>query len=286
MAAFQATSRPGAGLEEITSRATGRNVLVHWLKRVPEENLLAPGKFLENINVYMISQSTPASREASDTGKPNSVRVKRFPCVRLAGEPADRAEVEVAFREVPAVALEQAWLAEPDRHFRPGSARFAYTEEALLVLAEFEDDDVFNPVFGFNQPAYEFGDVCEVFWLPEGVTQYAEIHLTPEGSVWQAVFPLGWMEKKRKGLLPASSIKDLNVSTPQPRTRTWTTERGWAAFYAIPFSLLGTSSAAGKIAVCRYDYTQGLDRPVLSSTASFLRCDFHLLEYWSLLEPA
>ena len=204
-------------------------------------------------------------------------------CSRIGLSLMERTFIEEAFREIPSVALQQTWSRETN--FRPGSAKVAHTDTDLLVLTDFEDDDVFNPIAGFNEPAYQHGDVCEVFWLPNDVRQYAEIHVTPEGSIWQAVFPIDWMEKKRKGLAPQAQIEDLNVWAPQPQVLNWRTRKGWSTFLGIPFSLLGTSTPFGKIAICRYDYTRGESKPVLTSTADFPICDFHRHEYWSELLP-
>ena len=206
----------------------------------------------------------------------------RFSCPFHGVEPADRTSIEELFCNIPAVVLGQFWA--QSRKCHPGWAKCAQTNKSLLVLADFEDEDVFNPVVEFNQPAYQYGDVCEVFWRPQDGNQYAEIHVTPEGAIWQAVFPIDWMERKRRGLLPEAKIEDLLVWEPQPRVLNWRTRQGWATFVAIPFSILGITGAAGKIAICRYDYTPGEATPILSSTAALPKCDFHLHEFWNAIE--
>ncbi len=134
------------------------------------------------------------------------------PCLRLELSIFDRASIEKAFQTVPSLILKQSWSHESN--FRSGWAKVAHNDAELLVLTDFEDDDVFNPVSGLNRPAYEHGDICEVFWLPENSEQYAEVHTTPDGSIWQAVITKDWMEKRGKGLLPGAKVEDINVWSP------------------------------------------------------------------------
>ncbi len=207
-----------------------------------------------------------------------------FSCPLFMAEPDSRESITDAFAKIPALALQQPW--ETNEGEPRGWARTARTEDSLLVLADFTDDDVFNPISGFNSPAYQHGDVCEVFIFPEDLGRYVEIHTTPDGSIWQLAFPLGWIEKTRAN--PASAnIEDQYVWTSPSRAQAWLTETGWSVYIAIPFSLIGTSPsllAKWRMAVCRYDYTRGQEKPVLSTTSKIPKPDFHLPELWTPID--
>lgn len=208
-----------------------------------------------------------------------------FSCPFFASEPADRAAIESAFAGLPALPLYQSWRESPAEGFRPGWAQTAFTDDALLVLARFEDEDIFNPVTAFNEPAYEFGDVCEVFVAPEGVGRYAEIHVTPAGALWQVSFPEGWIAAHWTGV-DVGPVEDLYVWEPKTRVQTWIEGSTWSAFLAVPFALLGASPSENsrwRISICRYDYTRGKEAPVESSTSQLPKFNFHLCDSWNAI---
>ena len=214
---------------------------------------------------------------------------ENFACPFLSQTPPDWDALAAAFAGQPGLPLRQAWRAEPEPGLRAGIAKAAYTAEALLVYAEMKDDDVFNPVAGFNEPAFLKGDVVEIFVLTEGAERYAEIHSTPEGSVMQLRFAPGWRAEQPPGA--PVDFQSRFIVSPVTQVRTRKTAAGWSALLEIPFALLEARPRPGapwRMAVCRYDYTRGQERPVLSSTAALPRIDFHLPDFWNpvVFDPA
>lgn len=205
-------------------------------------------------------------------------------CPRFDAIPRDWPEIDAAFASLPGTSLRQAWRESPEPGFRPALARLAHHADALWVEAELEDDDVFNPVTGFNQPAFLQGDVVEVFVLPEGMDRYGEIHAAPTGAVLQLRFPVGWRQKEKPPF--EGNPWDHGIAEPVTKVTTRLTPAGWSAFLVIPFALLGAVPQPGSVwfvSVCRYDYTRGRAKPVLSSTSALPRVDFHQTDCWNRL---
>lgn len=196
------------------------------------------------------------------------------PCPLLGSPPRGWSAIDAAFRGLPELPpLSQAWRSGLEPGFRPASARFAYREGCLCVKAELQDDDVFNPITRFNEPAYLKGDVVEVFIRAPGNAHYCEIHSTPGAAVFQARFLVAQ---------PKTSLA--LVAAPAARALTRKTANGWSAYLEIPFELPGAVPKPGEtwtMAVCRYDYTRGQAGPVLSSTAALTEINFHQLEQWN-----
>lgn len=218
-------------------------------------------------------------------GKSDGLAERAFVSSLAEKEPQNFMQAAKMFSRRPAVALRQSWLDESE-NFRPGQAKVAHTRNALLVLTEFQDQDIFNPVTGFNNPSYQFGDVAEVFVQPCGCERYVEVHSTPDGEICQFAFKLGQISALREN--PGSmKLGEEYVWEPRSTALTWQTGAGWAALISIPFSLIGAfplPAAEWRMAVCRYDYTRGQAEPVLSSTANLPEPDFHLIEFWNSLK--
>lgn len=207
-----------------------------------------------------------------------------FHCPRIDATPRNWPAVEAAFAAIPTLPLRQAWREPRQPEFRPARAALAHSPDALCAFITLEDDDVFNPVTGFNQPAFLQGDVVELFILPQGMERYCEIHATPQGALLQLRLPTGWRQMSPPPF--QGNAWDQTIATPVSEVLARTDPGGWSAFLAIPFELLGAFPQAGatwRAAVCRYDYTQGRPEPILSSTATFLRLDFHQTESWNRL---
>lgn len=233
------------------------------------------------INDYMTAAGDSLSHPEANALQGSAA----FTSFLVGREPRNSEQVEEMFARLPALALRQPWPGVSE-HFRPGQAKIAHTRDALLVLTEFHDEDVFNPVTGFNQPAYEFGDVAEVFVLPSRRERYVEVHSTPDGEICQFAFRLGQITVLREN---PESMKPGEEYAWDPRAAalTWQTATGWSALISVPFSLIGAvplPSAEWRLAICRYDYTRGQSRPVLSTTANLPKPDFHLTEFWNPLK--
>ncbi|MDD5262800.1 MAG: hypothetical protein PHD76_13220 [Methylacidiphilales bacterium] len=206
-----------------------------------------------------------------------------FKCPKLPSIPLNWPDVDAAFDGVPGLDFRQAWRETPEARFRPAVARLAYHDRGLCVLAELEDIDVFNPVSGFNQPAFLEGDVVEVF-VHSNVDRYYEIHAAPNGALLQLKLPVGW-QKMTPSPFKGNPWDDA-IASPVTRVMTRLTSNGWSAFLDIPFELLNAHPKSGSLwsfAICRYDYTKGWPDPVLSSSAALSKIDFHQITNWDQL---
>ncbi|MDD5350439.1 MAG: hypothetical protein PHQ12_09535 [Chthoniobacteraceae bacterium] len=208
-----------------------------------------------------------------------------FVCPRLERTPEDWPAMDAAFAGIPGVPLRQAWLEGAEPRFRPAVAKMARTAEAMLAMVELEDVDVFNPVSEFNAPAFLRGDVVEIFVLPAGTSRYVELHATPEAALLQLRWTVGWRRRSRPGA--PLDLRESLITSPVARALTRRTSGGWSAFLAVPFALMEAAPQAfeegWRASVCRYDYTRGEEKPVLSSTSAFARVDFHQADCWNRL---
>ena len=62
---------------------------------------------------------------------------------------------------------------------------------------------------------------------------------------------------------------------------------GWGTHFEIPFKGLNMTSEdlnGARFAVSRYNYTHGVDKPELSTTAPAYHPSFHAPEVWSVLK--
>jgi len=77
--------------------------------------------------------------------------------------PDSKESVAAAFAGTASRALIRAWRANPHPRFRPATALVGWREGALWILAELEDDDIFNAATVLNQRTWETGDAFEIF---------------------------------------------------------------------------------------------------------------------------
>lgn len=223
-------------------------------------------------------------------------------CPVLAGfDPGDAPSARRALTAVAPLPLVQAWRESPEEGFRPGTVRVGTQGGALWIFAELADDDIFNPVTAFNDPAFLRGDAFEMFFAPEGQSSYRELHVTPGNVRLQLCFPrLGAARE-----LPCDVDDPLEpFKVAEVLFESWTTvERGrWTVLACVPLASIvetkgdreGDSplSEGGAVPVpvvircsfCRYDWTRGSDCPVLSSTSLHPVCDFHRVGEWRRID--
>lgn len=197
--------------------------------------------------------------------------------------------VAAAFADCEAVPFMQGWRAHPEDGFRPACARLGWSADGLLVLAELGDDDVFNPVTAFNEPAYERGDVFEMFLQPAGGTTYYEVHVNPNNAHFQLRIPSPEILRARRG--DPQALRDWRLDAPEviSRVRVDADQKQWRVLALVPWAIFGRTGhpAAGerwRFSFSRYDYTRGAAGPVLSSTSPHTRIDYHRIEEWGVLE--
>jgi hypothetical protein len=196
-----------------------------------------------------------------------------------------------AFRDVPALAMGQAWRAAPERGFLPAAVRVGWRGGALLVLANLADRDIFNRARPLNDLTWEMGDVFEIFLRPVGQAAYYEFHVAPRGQLLQLRFPRAGAlaARRRTGLTDYREILAPFFLASPIRVRTRI--RGgaaWDVLAEIPLVRFCETPRAAerrrvRFSFSRYDYTRGRRAPVLSSTSAHPEPSFHRQREWGTL---
>jgi hypothetical protein len=180
--------------------------------------------------------------------------------------------------------LQQAWLTEPVDGFRPGTVWVWRAGDEWCVAAELEDENIFNPVEAFNVPAFNDGDVFEIFLRPMGQEAYFEIHISPVNQLFQMRWPSreAFHANAGRPFDPGWFIDEWRVSS-----RVWVgaEERKWRVYARLPMlKMLEAGQDAKTVewiaSFSRYDHTRGRERPVHSSTSPHAKLDFHRQQEW------
>jgi hypothetical protein len=203
---------------------------------------------------------------------------------------ADWPAVAAVFSAVPALPLQQAWLAAPEPDFRPGEVRLGWRNDALLVYAVLKDCDIYNDEREFNQPSFLRGDVFEIFLQPAGQEAYYEFHFSPHNQKLQLRWPSvsavdAFREHPGENL---AGLEPFKFRRPEIQSRTCIECGRWQVLAEIPFAMISESVSLGgdtrwKFSFSRYDHTRTRSNPVLSSTSPHPECNFHRLEEWGEL---
>lgn len=185
--------------------------------------------------------------------------------------------------------LVQNWLATTDPLFAPANAAAAWDDNYLYVYADLEDQDIFNPSKGLNQPAYQKGDIFEILIRSRESEAYFEFHVTPHDEVMQLRFPhkASLAEYREAGGKPENLISTFQIDERVVETHAEIRpeENRWTVLLKIPAKVIMPNRAfhAGDVLLfsfCRYDHTRGTAAPVLSSTSHYTVCSFHRQEEW------
>lgn len=210
-------------------------------------------------------------------------------CRRLALPDLESWEANAAaLQDAQACPLDQTWRWMIQRRFLPARVRTGWIPGSLLVYAEMEDVDVFNPVTGFNRFAFKHGDVFEIFLRPREQAAYYEIHITPQNQVLQLRIPSDehfHSEDKDWAVLRSWLVYERQIAS---QVRVDSAANRWWLQAAIPFDMILESGrvepgSQWRFSFSRYDYTRGRRRPVLSSTSPHMRTDFHRQKEWGTL---
>ena len=201
----------------------------------------------------------------------------------------DWASASQAFKKSPSVCLGQHWLPQPEAGFLPSRVRTAWTDNALLVLAELDDADIFNPSREFNAPAFKMGDVFEVFLRPIDQEAYYEFHIGPDNQRFQLRVPSAKAFHERpKGDIPKEwLIRDQVIES---RAKVLAQDNRWLALASIPFAMVAEARQPEAGSQClfsfsRYDYHPGNPSPTLSSSSAHeMPVSFHRQEDWGALK--
>ena len=192
----------------------------------------------------------------------------------------DWASASQAFKKSPSVCLGQHWLPHPQTGFLPSRVRTAWTDNALLLLAELDDADIFNPSREFNAPAFKMGDVFDAYY---------EFHIGPDNQKFQLrVQSAKAFHELPKGDIPQEwLIRDQVIES---RAKVLAQDNRWLGLASIPFAMVAETRQpeAGSqwlFSFSRYDYHPGNPSPTLSSSSAHeMPVSFHRQEDWGVLK--
>jgi hypothetical protein len=187
----------------------------------------------------------------------------------------------------PQVILRQGWADQPSPDYRPARVRVGYTKGALILLAELEDADIFNPATELNEPSFLRGDVLEMFLRPVTQDAYYEFHVSPQNQKFQLRIPSAAAFQKP----PPDNGESRKLWNPmfESRVRVLSEQQKWQVLAAVPFRSVEESVAPGHedvrwlFSFSRYDYTRGHEHPALSSTSPHPFASFHRQTEWGTL---
>lgn len=217
--------------------------------------------------------------------KSNTLEIPSLgPELQIAGEES-WCELEAAMAGQPEVWMGQAWRKEPTPGFQAASVRVGRSGGHLLVYAELQDVDIFNPVKEFNAPFFLQGDVFEIFLRPLQQERYYEFHVNPNNTQFQLSIPgqAAFSEPRAKPGIPDEWF--VRERSFESRVCVEPAENRWRVFARIPIDLVEEVGppASGRVwlfSFSRYDYTQGTAKPVLSSNSPHVKANFHRQEEW------
>ncbi len=195
--------------------------------------------------------------------------------------------VRHAFQSAARCELRQGWQPEPSPRFAPAVGRVGWSRNVLQVYAELTDADICTQASGLNQRLWELGDSFEIFLRPEGQEAYVELQVAPNNQRLQLRYAsTAALDRARK----TGSLADALIPGDAFTSRTWIEDQQsrWLVFAEIPaFLVCGSSdSLSGSrwhFSFSRYDYTRGVDEPVISSSSPHAEANFHRQQEWGVL---
>jgi len=196
-------------------------------------------------------------------------------------------DVRRAFQSAVSLPFKQAWLPETEAGFSPGEVRIGWRGLSILVFAELTDVDIFNGATELNQSTWELGDVFEMFLQAGEKEGYFEFHVTPHNQRLQLHYPdAGAVGRALKN----DGLAEFLIRDEVFHSKTWieTKRNRWHAYVEIPARAVCGSdrpieNTKWRFSFGRYDYTHGIEKPVISSTSSHSKPDFHRQHEWGML---
>ncbi len=209
------------------------------------------------------------------------------PCPTLDPLPSTLVEASARLAFIPSTPLGQPWAEAPEPRFRPATVTLARDAAHLGVWADLTDEEIFNDGTLPTQPLWALGDVFEIFLRPAPGERYIELHVTPNNVQLRLAFPselFFWREATFHGRKPwvwnQSLGEDAFLSEAALRPG------GWQVWARIPWTTLtgGTAPQNGEVwtgCFCRYDACRHEPQPVISTTGSHPRPQFHDQRGWN-----
>jgi len=182
-----------------------------------------------------------------------------------------------AFADQRGIPLLQAWREGFDDHFEPATVWVGWRAESLHVFAELKDRDIFNDAQKLNDKTWLLGDVFEIFLRREAEAGYFELHVTPNNQRLQYKFSGPNQVDHPQALDDPAFFSSRAWITPE--------KDRWYVHAEIPGRSLGIGAASlvdekWRFSFSRYDYTRGVEEPVLSSSSAHLEPSFHRVDEW------
>ncbi|MBT3343814.1 MAG: carbohydrate-binding family 9-like protein [Gemmatimonadetes bacterium] len=129
---------------------------------------------------------------------------------------------------------------DPTPHSQPTQARLLWGAEALYVLFEATDPDVWSSLSDRDDPLYN-EEVVELFIDPDGDgLNYVEIEINSVGTIFDLLVTKS-LRQGGKGMPVWDPALETGVSTQGTINDPSDTDSGWSAEIALPWSALQTS---------------------------------------------
>lgn len=200
-----------------------------------------------------------------------------FNCKKINRTPGEiTTNLPQEYNETHSLELRQFWLSPEAMPVEKATMHLGYTNEGLCFFVILEDKDIFTKASKDQEKLWSLGDTVEFFVKP-GTVSYYETHVSPPNNLFMDL-KIG--DRENIGtwdeLLDYNSQNVHNICVDRKNNK-------WAVELFIPWMGLErdtppSSEEIWSIAVCRYNYTQGEEKPELSSTALFSKKYFHLFE--------
>ncbi len=190
------------------------------------------------------------------------------------------------YRACEPLPLGQFWEGEDRFPEEAGVAYAGATGRGLSFYVHLLDSDIFSRATGDEQKMPALGDVVEIFVKPgSGRTDYWEIHVTPNGFLLDIHIP-DRARISKGGTITWEQVVPFVPPASGATRRVAVTDSSWSVEVTVPWSAFGRDAppAPGSVwqfAVCRYNYSGGLEDPELSSTARITELSFHRHEEYT-----
>jgi hypothetical protein len=165
----------------------------------------------------------------------------------------------------------QFWLPEPETCFHAGSVEIMQSNGSLHLTAHLEQPSAETRATAHQQRLWELGDVLELFIKKTEDEDYYEYQIAPNGMMLALHYsdPIAVVAVRNGERKIEEFLSDVPIQGNASLIPT-----GWSASLTVPMSGERFRFHCG-----RYDYSSD-STPVVSSTASLTKRDFHCVEDW------
>lgn len=198
-------------------------------------------------------------------------------------------KANAAFAQAPKWELQQYWLPEKEAGFTPATVRFFREGDDLVIYGELEDVSIDNTSGPWNEFVYKFGDTLEYFIEFPDQSGYLELHVGSKGQRMQLRFPEDGIAGLKSRGIPLTDCLVQDEELFQVQVEVDQDNNQWRVLGRVPFRSLKITETDKplpdiRISISRYDYTQGQEKPVISSTSPHEAPSFHRRHEWRVLK--